>query len=77
MIRKLLLIVFVISTITLFSGCVEKIVYVDREVPYAVPVKCDIPDVYCSFDANGSKPIMLMLECIINQKKAMRVCDVE
>ena len=76
MILKNLLVVLVISIIMTFSGCSakEKIIYVDRPVPYSVPVKCVIPEVVCSFDGNGSEPILRLLECVVDQKKAIEVC---
>ena len=69
----------VVSTIVLFSGCSEKeckptTVYVDREVRVEVPIKCHPPDVQCEFSGVGSEPIVKMLECIADQKRALEVC---
>ena len=74
--QKSLLTILVILTTLIFSGCVaEKIVYVDKPVPYAVPVKCEVPEVKCNFKGKGSEPILRLLECVVDQKKAMEVCN--
>jgi len=73
MTQKNLLIVLALLTIIIFSGC-TKTVYVDVPVPYAVPTPCKVPKVDCDFSGDGSEPIVKLLECIVNQKKAMSVC---
>ena len=74
---KSLLVISVILTTMTFSGCTckEQVRYVDVPLPYAVPVPCDVPDVNCSFKGEGSEPVIRMLECIVDQKKAIEVCD--
>ena len=74
MIQKCLLIVLALLTITTFSGC-TKTIYVDVPVPYAVPTPCKVPNVDCKFSGDGSEPIVKLLECIVEQKKAMSVCQ--
>jgi len=74
MIRNYLLIALALLTIATFSGC-TKIVYVDVPVPYAVPTPCEVPDVECDFSGDGSEPVVKLLECIVNQKEAMSVCQ--
>ena len=76
--KSLLVILAILTTLT-FSGCAttEKIVYVDKPVPYAVPVKCKVPEVSCNFKGEGSEPILRLLECVVDQKKAMEVCNGE
>lgn len=74
MTQKSLLTVLVLLTIIFFSGC-TKTVYIDVPVPYAVPTPCKVPKVTCDFSGNGSEPIVKLLECIVNQKKAMSVCQ--
>ena len=75
MLRKSLLIVLLTLTTTIFSGCAKELVYVDRPVPYAVPVKCTIPKITCDFQGKGAEPVIHLLECIVTQKKAMAVCQ--
>jgi len=74
MIQRFLLTVLALLSITTFSGC-TKTVYVDVPVPYAVPTPCKVPKVDCKFNGIGSEPIVKLLECIVNQKKAMSVCQ--
>jgi len=74
MIRKYLLIALAILITITFSGCVKK-VYIDVPVPYAVPTPCKVPTVSCSFSGDGSEPVVRLLECIVKQKKAMKVCQ--
>ena len=72
-----LLMILVTLTMLIFSGCAttDKIVYVDKPVPYAVPVKCEVPEVTCDFKGEGSEPILRLLECVVDQKKAIAVCQ--
>ena len=74
---RLLFSTSVILTMLIFSGCSvkERVVYVDKPTPYAVPVKCKVPEVYCSFKGEGSEPILRLLECVVAQKKAIAVCQ--
>lgn len=67
---------FVLFSMVTFSGCTRTVIkYVDKPYPVEVPVKCVVPDVNCSFD-RGTKTevISSMLECIIDLKKAGKVC---
>ena len=62
-------------TLTSCSLC-EKKVYV--KVPYTVevPVKCIVPDADCSFDRNSSVEVITgLLECIVDMKYNMKVCQ--
>ena len=75
MIRNYLLIVLATLTTLTFSGCswCETIVEVPK--PYAVPTPCEVPKVNCKFSGDGSEPVVRLLECIVEQKKAMEVCQ--
>ena len=69
------MIVLITLTTIFFSGCSEcETVYIEVPKPYAVPVPCKVPEVECSFKGKGSEPVIRLLECIIKQKKAMKVC---
>ena len=57
-----------------FSGCVEKIVYVDRPVEVKVPQKCITPVVHCEFTGTYTERIRKAEMCITNFNKALEVC---
>ena len=73
---KLLLIISAVLTIATFSGCslCEKKVYIDKPVPYAVPVACHTPDVDCTFSGSDSEVVVGMLKCIVDLKRSNEVC---
>lgn len=61
--------------VLIFSGCAEKIVYVDRPIEVEIPQKCIIPDVHCNFNKEtDTEVINAMLMCIEDFKKASEVC---
>ena len=57
-----------------FSGCAEKIVYVDRPVEVKVPQKCITPVVHCEFTGTYTERIRKAEMCITNFNKALEVC---
>lgn len=71
-ILKLLLMIF---AILLFSGCSEKIVYVDRPIEVKVPIKCVIPDIHCNFNQSTDTEVLIKLRtCIEDLKQSINVC---
>ena len=61
--------------ILILTGCSDKVVYVDKVVRVDIPVKCNIPDVNCSFNKpTDTEVIDSLLECIIDLKKSIEVC---
>ena len=59
-----------------FSGCGQKIVYIDKPVEVKVPVKCKVPNVKCSFKAKTYTGIISKLvECIEKKNAAIKVCQ--
>ena len=57
-----------------FSGCAEKIVYVDRPVEVKVPQKCVVPEVHCEFTGTYTERVRKAEMCITNFNKAIEVC---
>ena len=57
-----------------FSGCAEKIVYVDRPVEVKVPQKCVVPEVHCEFTGTYTERVSKVEICIANFNKAIEVC---
>ena len=57
-----------------FSGCAEKVVYVDRPVKVKVPQKCITPVVHCEFTGTYTERIRKAEMCITNFNKALEVC---
>ena len=57
-----------------FSGCVEKVVYVDRPVEVKVPQKCVVPVVHCEFTGTYTERVSKVEMCITNFNKAIEVC---
>jgi hypothetical protein len=49
-------------------------VVVEVPKPYAVPVKCATPDVNCSVEGNDVAIITGLLKCIVDLKRANKVC---
>ena len=61
----------------LFSlvSCSTKTVYVDKPYEVLIPVKCEVPDVYCDFNkTTDTEVIGSLLECITNLKRSVEVC---
>jgi len=75
---------FIILSMFLFlllmAGCATKqeckpdiqIVYKTQDVYKEVP--CGVPEVKCNFVGSGYEPTKKLLECVVEQKKAMAVC---
>lgn len=56
--------------------CKPKVEYV--KVPYEVkvPVKCHVPEVECKFDKETDTEVLgAMMECIVDLKRASKVCE--
>ena len=66
-----------LSALLLTSCCKEpEVKYIDKPYEVKVPVVCDIPDVHCDFNKTTQTEVVAsLMECIIEQKKAMEVCD--
>lgn len=69
-----LLIISVILTSILFDGC-NKEVIVEVPKPYAVPVKCVVPDVNCTFSGSDVEVLEEVMKCIVDLKSANKVCE--
>ena len=57
-----------------FSGCAEKVVYVDRPVEVKIPQKCITPVVHCEFTGTYTERVRKAEMCITNFNKALEVC---
>ena len=57
-----------------FSGCADKVVYVDRPVEVKVPQKCVTPAVHCEFTGTYTERVRKAEMCITNFNKALEVC---
>ena len=57
-----------------FSGCAEKVVYVDRVVEVKVPQRCVVPEVHCEFTGTYTERVSKVEICIANFNKAIEVC---
>ncbi len=57
-----------------FSGCAEKVLYVDRPVEIKVPQKCVVPVVHCEFTGTYTERVSKVEICIANFNKAIEVC---
>ena len=71
LISKMLLMSLVLLS---FSGCAEKVIYVDRPVEIKVPQKCVVPDVHCEFTGTYTERVSKVEICIANFNKAIEVC---
>jgi len=59
----------------MFSGCIPKIVYVDRPVVVKVPIRCKIPEVKpLVYGKNMSESTINIEEYIRNLENALRAC---
>ena len=73
-ILKMLLMVFVVLTLTSCSWC-TKTEYIDVPYEVKVPVKCIVPDANCNFDRNTSTEVIsALVECIIDMKHNAQIC---
>lgn len=78
--KKILLhLVFGVLVSIVYCGCSQKeaepktqIVYETKEVVKFKP--CPVPDVNCDFKGEGFVPTQKLLECVVEQKKALAVC---
>ena len=71
LISKMLLMSLVLLS---FSGCAEKVIYVDRPVEVKVPQKCVVPDIHCEFTGTYTERVSKVEICIANFNKAIEVC---
>lgn len=71
LISKMLLMSLVLLS---FSGCAEKVVYVDRPVEVKVPQKCVVPEVHCEFTGTYTERVSKVEICIANFNRAIEVC---
>ena len=57
------------------SGCSTKTIYVDREVEVKVPIKCTVPDTFCSKPGSLKEgTITGLLACIADLREASKFC---
>jgi len=74
---KIYKILIMVITI-LLTGCSCKEpepIRVIETVYVNIPVKCILPKVKCDLNGNGYVPTVKLLECVIEQKRALEVCD--
>lgn len=57
----------ILTLLVCFSGCSCE--------PVKVPVKCKVPDVHCHVAGNNVEKIGGLLNCIYEQREAMKVCQ--
>jgi len=78
MVRNSIKLSLILAILTYSGCCKDKVITVEKPVikikEVKVPVKCKIPDVNCSFEGNDFEPTEKLLECVIQQKRAMEVC---
>lgn len=73
---KILKTLLMIFAILLFSGCSEKIIYVDRPIEVKVPVQCKVPEVHCNFDKTTDTEVIIALRtCIQDLIESTKVCQ--
>ena len=64
--------------VLVLSGCsckeVEPLRVIDT-VYVNIPVKCVVPKIECNFKGNGYTPTVKLLECVVEQKRALEVCS--
>ena len=73
---KILKTSLMIFVILLFSGCSEKILYVDRPVEVYIPAKCTIPEIHCDFNkTTDTEVIFYMRTCIEDLRKSINICQ--
>ena len=72
---KILKLLSMMFAILLFSGCSEKIIYVDRPIEVKVPVQCKVPEVHCNFDKPTDTEVIIALRtCIQDLIESTKVC---
>lgn len=72
---KILKVLSMIFAILLFSGCSEKIIYVDRPIEVKVPVQCKVPEVHCNFNKKTDTEVIIALRtCIQDLIESTKVC---
>ncbi len=61
--------------ILLFSGCSEKIIYVDRPIEVKIPVQCKVPETHCNFNKQTDTEVIIALRtCIQDLIESIKVC---
>ena len=72
----LLLVIFIIGFLSACStATITKPIIKTETVEVKVPVKCKVPEIECDLKGNDFEVIGKMLECIVEQKRAIEVCD--
>ena len=79
MLKHTYLFITSLLVVILLTGCttkeVTKPIIKTEVVEVKVPVKCKVPKVECNLNANDFDVIPKMLECIVEQKRAIEVCS--
>lgn len=61
--------------ILLFSGCSEKIIYVDRPIEVKIPVQCKVPETHCNFNKQTDTEVIIALRtCIQDLIESTKIC---
>lgn len=72
---KTLKVLSLIFAILLFSGCSEKIIYVDRPIEVKVPVQCKVPETHCDFNKTTDTEVIISLRtCIQDLLESVKIC---
>jgi len=72
---KILKALSMIFAILLFSGCSEKIIYVDRPIEVKIPVQCQVSETHCSFNKQTDTEVVIALRtCIQDLIESTKVC---
>lgn len=73
---RILKVLSMIFIILLFSGCSEKIIYVDRPIEVKVPVQCKVPKIHCNFNKQTDTEVIIALRtCIQDLIESTKVCQ--
>ena len=73
---KILKLSLMIFALLLFSGCSEKILYVDRPVKVYIPTECIIPEIHCDFNKiTDTEVISSLRTCIEDLRKNISICQ--
>lgn len=73
---KILKISLMIFATLLFSGCSEKIVYVDRPIEVKIPVQCKVPETHCNFNKQTDTEVIIALRtCVQDLIQSTKVCQ--
>lgn len=70
-----------LTALIAFNGCSQpepkpnpvQVIYETKKVYVTVP--CKAPKVECVFSGDGHTPTVKLIECIINQKRALEYCS--